>query len=304
MDVKSNNLIDLSILSMSEEDVQKLTFEQRQDRVKKLLEEAFNIVNFAINNHCLSDKRKLAGIFILYSGGNDSTVLAHIFKSMADYALHANTGIGIEQTRQFVRDTCQDWGLPLLEYHPPPGCTYKEQVMEHGFPGPGMHYIMYQRLKERCIEQARQQFVKHRRQQRILLLTGRRRTESNRRANVPELSRRGSLVWCSPLVNWTKVDLNTYRQMMGDVPRNEVADLIHMSGECLCGAFAKYGELDEINVWFPDVVSEIRELEKQLLESGKIPEQKCKWGWGAKIKISDDMKSGPMCSSCESRMVE
>lgn len=296
--------IDLSLLAMPEEEVQALDKDARRARVEQLLIESHGLLEQAIDEHVRGPGKELMAVCILYSGGNDSTTLAHIFKSRADYAIHANTTIGIEQTRQFVRDTCAGWGLPLLEFVPPAGSTYRELVLDQGFPGPGMHYKMYQRLKERCLHAARRQLVSNGRKQRVVFLAGRRRTESARRANVPEMSREGSIVWCSPLVNWTKTDMNTYREMMGDVPRNEVSDLIHMSGECLCGAFAKLGELEEIGMWFPEVAEEIRELEREVTATGKFSEKKCQWGWGAGTRITEDMKSGPLCTSCEFRMQE
>ena len=192
----------------------------------------------------------------------------------------------------------------MLEFFPPAGSTYRELVLDKGFPGPAMHFLMYQRLKERCLMQARRQLVTNGRKQRVVFLSGRRRTESARRANVPEIARQGSIVWVSPMVNWTKVDMNTYREMMGDVPRNEVSDLIHMSGECLCGAFAKFGELDEIEMWFPEVARAIKDLEVEVAATGKFPEKRCQWGWGAGTRITDDMKSGPLCTSCDTRRAE
>lgn len=246
-----------------------------------------------------AEDRTLAAIVILYSGGNDSTTLAHIFKDQADYAAHANTGIGIEATRQFVRDTCAGWGLPLIEKHPP--VSYRDLVLDQGFPGPAHHWKMYQRLKERCLRQVRKDLVKHPRRERVVFLAGRRREESARRAVVPVSEREGSTVWVSPLVNWTKADLNTYRSM-NDVPRNPVADNLHMSGECLCGSFAHRGELDEIGYWYPEVRAEIEALEAEVSATGKFPEQRCMWGWdvrdGEKPAAS---KSGPLCSSCDSR---
>lgn len=296
--------IDLSELAMSEEDCQKLSFEERSSRVAELIDEAMWIVDFAVNHFVTSRGKTLKATCILYSGGNDSTTVAHLFKHRANYAIHANTTIGIEQTRQFVRDTCKTFGLELLEYVPPAGSTFRDLVLDQGFPGPGMHYKMYQRLKERCLVQARRQLVDNPRQDRIVFLSGRRRTESARRANVPEMSRQGSIVWVSPLVNWTKTDMNTYRQIVGNVPRNEVSDLIHMSGECLCGAFAKLNELDEIGLWFPDVVEHIHELEREVTATGKFPEKVCRWGWGAGTPVGDDVQSGPLCSSCEFRRQE
>ena len=296
--------IDLTVLASPEEAVRSLDGPGRRRRVELLLEEAHTILDLAVDQFVTGPGKELVGTCVLYSGGNDSTTLAHVFRNRADYAVHANTTIGIEQTRRFVRDTCSSWGLPLLEFVPPPGSTYRELVLDAGFPGPAMHYKMYQRLKERCLMQARRQLVSNGRKQRVVFLAGRRRTESARRANVPEVGRQGSIVWVSPMVNWTKVDMNTYREMMGDVPRNEVSDLIHMSGECLCGAFAKLGELDEVGMWFPEVADEIRRLEVEVAATGKFPEKLCRWGWGAGTHITDGMRSGPLCTSCDARAAE
>lgn len=292
---------DLNKLAMAEADVQALDKEGRLARMHALLEESHALLDWGIESMITGEGKSVAGIAVLYSGGNDSTCLAHMFRGRVDVAVHANTTIGIEETRDFVRKTCLDWGLELREYYPPAGSTYRELVVDQGFPGPGHHWKMYQRLKERCLRQARAQIVSNPRKERVVFLAGRRRTESARRANVPELNREGSVVWVSPLVNWTKTDLYTYRDWAGDVPRNRVSDLIHMSGECLCGAFAHKDELAEVEMFFPDVAAQIRELEVEVAAAGH-PAKICKWGWGATEKLTpEDMKSGPLCSSCEYR---
>lgn len=271
-------------------EVENLTPAQREKRVLSLIGDANRIIDEALGTH-LQD-HKLMATCILFSGGNDSTVLAHLFRQRATHAIHCNTTIGVEQTRQFVRDTCKGWGLPLMEEIAP--TTYRELVIDQGFPGPGHHYKMYQRLKERGLMQARRKLVTNPRKERVLYLAGRRKAESKRREGIPEHERRGSIIWASPLANWEKLDLNTYRKMFPDVPRNEVSDLLHMSGECLCGAFAKPDELEEIRYWFPDVAEEIDALEKEVAAAGH-PEEKCKWGYrkGARSKV------GMMCSGCE-----
>lgn len=289
------------MLAMPEAAVQALRPDERLVRMHALRDESRRLLEWGIDAMITSEGKSVAGIAVLYSGGNDSTCLAHMFKDVADFAVHANTTIGIEETRQFVRDTCAEWGLELREYFPPAGSTYRELVLDQGFPGPGMHWKMYQRLKERCLRQARKQIVQNPRKERVVFLAGRRRTESARRANVPELNREGSVVWVSPLVNWTKTDLYTYRDWAGDVPRNRVSDLIHMSGECLCGAFAHKDEFAEIEMFFPEVAAEIRALEEEVRSTG-LPEKVCTWGWGRNERINEeDMKSGPLCSSCEYR---
>lgn len=275
-----------------------LDWDARLERVGRLIEESHEIVYRAIDEHFA--KHQVAGIVTLYSGGNDSTVLAHLFRDVATHAAHCNTGIGIEMTREFVRETCRLWDLPLIEVHPP--VSYEQLVIEQGFPGPGHHFKMYQRLKERGLRQVRRQLVKNPRRERVLFLAGRRRDESKRRMAIPEMDRDGSVVFASPLAHWTKQDLNTYRKMHPAIPRNEVSDTLHMSGECLCGAFAHSGELEEIRFWFPEVAAHIDELQEKVRAAGH-PEQRCVWGWGGTLGKGEvaPSKSGPLCSSCDAR---
>jgi len=319
-------------LAMNNDEVARLTRPQREARVAELIGEAHDLVSLAIEKHVTNDGRMVAATVVLFSGGNDSTTLAHLFRESADYAAHANTTIGIEQTRDFVRNTCEEWGLPLIERKPPRETDhYRALVLDQGFPGPAMHFKMFQRLKERALRQIQRELVSNPRRERVVFLAGRRRTESKRRASVPEMERRGSAVWVSPLVNWTKSDLNTYRLMAGDVPRNLASDLIHMSGECLCGSFAAPGERAELDYWFPVAMEEIRELEALLADRSDIPEHRKTWGWGADpalknadtsslrqqmmraarddgdmdlLQLIEDLQpseSGLLCSSCDDR---
>jgi 3'-phosphoadenosine 5'-phosphosulfate sulfotransferase (PAPS reductase)/FAD synthetase len=275
--------------------VARLTGSQREQRVTDLIAQAHRIVDDAWEIH--SDGKMLAASCVLYSGGNDSTVLTHLMRSRVDYAVHINTTVGIEETRVFVRDTCRDWGLDLMERYPPK--TYRELVLEQGkFPGPALHYKMYQRLKERALRQVRNELVSNPRRERVLFIAGRRRSESNRRVNVPLYERSGSTVWASPLALWTKLDMNTYRLMAGDVPVNQVSDLLHMSGECLCGSFAKPGELDEIRMWYPKAAAQLEEIEAALVAAGHTG-PRTKWGHGNLRGKRDTTHVGELCTSCE-----
>lgn len=266
-----------------------LTRPQREQRVTKLIEQAHHIVDRAWE---LADGRMRAAWCVLYSGGNDSTVLAHMMRDRVDFAVHANTTIGIEDTRQFVRDTCHMWGLELLERTAP--ISYREWVIEQGFPGPGRHYLAFQKLKERALDEVRRELINNSRRERVMFIAGRRRAESRRRANIPTWETKGSIIWSSPLAMWTKLDMNTYRLMAGDVPTNPVSDKLHMSGECLCGAFAKPNELDEIRYWYPDVAAEIDQLEADVKAAGH-KEPFCRWGHG---QGKPTEKTGPLCTSC------
>ena len=267
-----------------------LTPAQRITRVVRLMDQATHIYNIALREHL--GKRSVAAICVLFSGGNDSTTLAHLFKDHATHFVHANTTIGIEQTRQFVRDTSAAFGVPLIEKKPP--ISYRELVLERGFPGPGMHWKMYQRLKERALDAARHELgVANSRKKAAVFIAGRRRDESERRSDIKLHEKDGSVIWVSPIAFWTKLDLATYREMHPDVPRNEVSDLIHMSGECLCGAFAHPGELDELGYWFPEVRAEIEALQEEVKAAGH-EEPFCQWGHGR----GSSSKKGRLCSSC------
>lgn len=237
-------------------------------------------------------EHEVVAVCALYSGGTDSTVLAHLARRIATTAVHINTGIGIESTRQYVRDRCAEWGLPLIERRPPD--TYRDLVLERGFPGPAMHWKMYTRLKERALMQVRRELVTNPRKQRVVFLAGRRRSESQRRRHIPMVERRGSIVWLAPIAEWSKLDVTRYLAAEGIEPCL-ASRTIHMSGECLCGAFAKPNELDEIGFWFPDTAEEIRALEAEV-RAGGIPEPYCRWGHG-QGRPSD--RQGPLCASCQ-----
>lgn len=274
--------------------VARLGQRQRRQRVAYLADQAEGIYWGALTKHL--EGHQLKASCVLFSGGNDSTVLAHLMHSrgLVTHAVHANTTIGIEETRQFVRDTCRTWELPLIEEVAP--ISYEQLVLERGFPGPGMHWKMYTRLKERALDAVRAGLVTQPRRERILFVAGRRRQESKRRQTIPLYERDGSTIWTSPLALWTSLDLNTYRLVHGDVPINRVSELLHLSGECLCGAFAKPDELEEIGMWFPEVEAEIRDLERRVAEAGFTgPESR--WGHGT----GDASVTGRLCSSCVAR---
>lgn len=269
----------------------------RRIRVGNKVAEAYDIVSEAIEEHIVGPGKRDAGVCVLFSGGNDSTVLAHLFRRDADHFVHINTGIGIEATREFVRTTARLWDVPLIEEH---GDSYRDLVIERGFPGPAQHFKMYQRLKERGLRKVRKRLVANGRKERVLFIAGRRRQESERRKDVPQSERDGSIVWVSPLVNWSTQDMADYRKVYPQVPYNPVSQELHMSGECLCGAFAKAGELDEIAFWRPETAVYIRSLEADVRAAGNAPEQQCQWGWGAyrsehRKKIKN---TGPLCAQC------
>ena len=206
-------------------------------------------------------------VFALFSGGHDSLCASHIASRgvQFDGCAHINPGIGIPETREFVMETCRTLGWPIREYRPP--VSYEDIVLEHGFPGPAGHSVMYARLKERCLRVLVRQFKRHRRD-RIMLVTGVRREESIRRmGHVEPVRREGAKLWVAPIIDWASCDKNRYIAATG-LRRNEVVDLLCMSGECLCGAFARPGEILEVERWYPSVAARIHALEVRCRERG------------------------------------
>ena len=213
-------------------------------------------------------------IFGLFSGGTDSLTACHVASQHPKFTAcaHINTGIGVPQTRDFVYQTCKEQGWDLKEYKAvDQGQVYEDIVMEHGFPGPFAHRMMYTRLKERALRQLIRDH-KQDRNDRIMLISGCRSDESTRRmGTVQPIDKQGAQVWVAVIHDWSKAKCLEYLEDKG-IKRNPVSELIGKSGECLCGAFAKKGELDELHEHFPEVAERILDLEEQVMK--KFP-----WDW-------------------------
>ena len=267
------------------------------DRLDWCKRDAMRVLDVARREHF--HKHEMTAAVVMVSGGNDSLTLAHLVRPHVSHIGMANTGVGVEETRQFVRDLAAEWQMPLIEKSPKPQDSYRTFVVRHGFPGPGKHDHMFQRLKERCFRQIRSDCISNPRKQRVLFIMGRRRAESKRRENLGELDRDGSIVYASPLINWTDDDMATYRAT-NDVPHNPVTDHLHMSGECLCGAFAGPGEEELVRFFYPDAMAQIDALAQDAANNG-VRAKRCRWGWGAYEDWNPDQLAlfdGSECDAC------
>jgi 3'-phosphoadenosine 5'-phosphosulfate sulfotransferase (PAPS reductase)/FAD synthetase len=285
--------------------VVRLTASERETRVAALERMAWNRFDEAVD--ILQGKGKTITSFAsLVSGGNDSYTVAHLFRSVTTHQVHANTQTGIEATRQFVRATAEDWGVPLIEKLPKPGEGYfdlvrgnvwavakksgqLEQSWPGGFPGPAAHAVMQIRLKARALEQVPHALgISGSRTERVLFIAGRRRSESKRRRTVPHYEPDGSIKtieWASPIAVWHKADLRAYRlqaaKQGNPVPSNPVAQILGMSGECGCLANASDGEPDLWRKAYPNdpFILKVAEVEEEIKDRADIPKHMRKWGW-------------------------
>ena len=237
----------------------------------------------------------------MLSGGNDSATLAHwlAWHGYIDNLLFLDTGIGIAETRRFVHQFAKYLDLPLEEWHAPPGaCETMIVTLSGGFPGPAMHGLAYQRLKERPLNDyiAYCKRDQHWRSK-VLLFSGIRRTKSAKRMLIAEkpIDADGGKLWVAPFLDWTMADLGVWREEH-DIPHNEVADLLHLSGDCLCGANAGEGELEFLQRFLPDSFRKIHNLQ-QLAE--RLGIERSRWGerW-----YETASTTGPACSDCQLRL--
>ena len=238
--------------------------------------------------------------YSLLSGGHDSLVTTHVVCShpkfyghrMAQGALrsivHIDTGIGVKETRQFVQDVCHYYSWPLkvcraIDYERADGTPdpqiYEELVKQYGFPGPGHHQKMYDRLKGRPLNQLVRR-SKQRRSDKIMLLSGVRQSESDRRMGYDHpVDVDGAKVWVNPCFYWSKEDCELYMKTH-ILPMNDVVRRLCMSGECLCGAFAKPGELEILRAEYPTTAEHIEAIEDEIDFPWRWDEQPPKW-WNA-----------------------
>lgn len=261
-------------------------------------EQAAGILRAAIDEH------KPQHAFLCLSGGNDSLSVSHFAAQHIGRpfkVLHINTGIGIPETRNHVLRVCDKYGWDLLEIRAKEDCgqDYEQIVLKYGFPGPSQHRAMYIQLKERCLDELGRRHPKGR----ILLVSGVRKQESKRRMYLTEpVQRYKRRVWCSPFFYLSNTELSDYRAD-NDLPESQVRKFLCMSGECLCGAYAKRNELKEIELWFPETGKRLRELEKRVKAAG-FP-----WGWDEKppprwaylLRAKKAGQQEMFCTSCEFR---
>jgi hypothetical protein len=244
---------------------------------------------------------KPVAIFALFSGGDGSLAATHWAMNNVPgcQVAHINTGIGIERTRLFVRETCLREGWPLTEIRAKEDCgqDYDKIVMKYGFPGPAMHYLMYRLLKERGIEKlVRDQKTK--RSDKVLLFTGICHDDSKRRSGYggKEITFKGAQMWVNHMY-WASNSWGHHYINRVGIPRSPVAIELGMSGECLCGAFASKGELALVRRVCPATADRIERLQVQAEEAGVH----CRWE-ERPPKRRDDAATpdlfSPLCVHC------
>lgn len=294
----------------------------------------------------LNDKKRIAldviseacetyackSVFALFSGGDDSTASLRVAVEHPNFkaAILLVTGVGVETSLHYARETCQKLRCPLIEYHALENIQadgssdpqiYEQMVLEYGFPGPTKfgHGKMYVRLKDRGLQRFEREVCPPP-SGNFVLASGCRSEESVRRMGTTKRIQQGSVgkngrvsqkrrIWVNHIHDWTKTDTFHFRQANG-IERNPVAKLICKSGECLCGGFGNEGELEELcmhDLTRP-LGHRLLDLERRVLAAGfpwKWHERPPKWwldskhGQGFLFEMSKYDGPGLMCQGCE-----
>jgi len=267
-----------------------------EQRIERMLAKGHAIMREALDTY------KPVAIIACYSSGNDSIVSTHF--AATNYSAKVgmvNTRIGVQKSIQHAITTCAKLGWDMeMKFADPEGkpkkkkdgspwdekrllsgrwtdgeTAYEEAVLNFGFPGKSQHSRMYIRLKERSFNAfKRDAKVGHSRNDNVMFVSGVRADESVIRAGYKTaIQKNQSAVWVNPFYYATAADFALYREEYG-LPINPVSKQIGISGECLCGAFAKPGEKELIRQIEPETVDYIESLESRCKELG-LP---CRWG--------------------------
>lgn len=235
----------------------------------------------------------------LFSGGHDSLVSTHVVmeKHDGDVVVHIDTGTGIEENLDFVKDVCESFGWPLEIIRP--NTTLEEFAKKWGFPKAAAHSWIYRYLKDHPLHKFARDC-----ENKPNFYTGVRKAESDRRMKTvsEETEDVGQWVWHSPIAEWSDQDIEDYIEIH-NLPRNPVVDHIGRSGECFCGAYSdRISELETLHDAYPEHYDWIMETEERVQSEIGSDDPQCYWG---NIGVSDEDDFSPpekedmtLCEDC------
>lgn len=259
--------------------------------------------------------------YVGYSGGKDSGIaldfIAKTYPKQFKGVLYCDTGIGTNATMDFVKGWCKDHNYPLhilvatdvkrvrdSKYGEiGDSFGYEAMVMNFGFPGVGNHNITMAQLKMYSIKKFTQR--KKKEGENPIVISGVRRKESTRRSRRKSyrtyINNDGSTWFCCPLYFKSNDWVMKY-WIEADIKRSPVYETLHISGDCLCGCFAKEDELELLKMFHPEVYEEIKRIEKLIPSKGTDAAKKwCTWGNHNKstldVEAQDDTEA-MVCTEC------
>jgi len=254
----------------------------------------------------------ITDFYVAYSGGKDSGIVLDIIaKNYPDNfrgVVFVDTGIATDATINFVKDYCSKRAYPLYVLKPENVVrkngipfSYENLVMTYGFPSQRGHTVTMRYLKFFPIRQFIQQRIKD--GEKACIISGVRKKESARRNNryYTPLDKDGKVIFIKPL--FYKSNDWVYRYFMeNDIKRSPVYETLHISGDCLCGCFAKKSEAKIIQMFHPEVYDKILKLEAKFNKIKNHPYKNFN-RWANSGNSMKDIKSQTtiesyLCSDC------
>jgi len=199
---------------------------------------------------------ELPKLWVLFSGGKDSTSVAHYLASQnkLDGCIFLDTGIGTPDIIPFVKSICEKRGWRLEIARTPR--SYENMVERYGFPRHYSHNMYMTGLKLHALQVFKKKFGK------VDLASGVRYAESKRRfQNVKEVSIIAGMKCYAPIADWTTKQVWNYIRE-NNLEISPAYQKLHISGDCLCGAFAQKEESMILKIFYPEVFERITKLEK------------------------------------------
>jgi len=259
----------------------------------------------------------LKDFYVAYSGGKDSGIaLDFIAKEFPQYfkgVVFVNTGIGTQTTIDFVENYCKEHGYKLYHLHAEDvkrkrdtevgkigePFDFEHLVMAYGFPQQALHTVTMRWLKLFSIRK----FIFERiaKGEKPAIISGIRKNESARRKTKAKkyLYNDGKMWFVSPLFYKSNDWVMRYF-IENDIKRSPVYNTLHISGDCLCGCFAREEELELLKMFHPEVYNKIKKLEQKLKTCGSDNAKKHPtWGTHGQTTVeSDDETEGYICNDC------
>lgn len=265
--------------------------------LKEKLEESRGIVARAIEEY------NPYAIVVMVSGGDDSLTALNVARYLNipyTHIIHGNTRTGIQETTDFVRGLTE--GDPAIYLEADAGTAYEDYIARKGFFGKGLtaHDYAYRILKATTFRKIVSKEIRQRKRNRnVLFLNGARRQESPRRMVTminPYRIDPGAPtnIWVNIINEWSKGDCLDFLGEMG-ISRNPVSELLHRSGECMCGTMQSKDEGEEAAFWFPKWGQWRDEMEKLARVNG------FDWGWSEQMPRKQRPvcnEFSPMCTGC------
>lgn len=252
----------------------------------------------------------------MFSGGKDSSCVAYRLIELGQFEgiVTFDTGIAVPGFIDWIKEICKKrkWKIHIEKGGYMSGNekiqSYDEFVRKFGFPKPRSHSWIMRIVKGRAFTKFKKahtenKIIKGKKKKiRPKVASGVRQAESKRRMkNVKgeygEFD--GCEVW-NVVYDWKDQDVWDYVKKY-EIEISPAYKTIHMSGDCLCGAYARKSETEIVSIFFPEVAKRLAKLENEIKDNEKIPKQCKYWGYkdGEGFNTKQRKLDSILCGECD-----